>query len=72
MIDLKPALLSALADLPACADVSFAREEFSLPIIVIGDEDGRVCAQADGAPYLCVYTRALPGHLQADLRRCSR
>ena len=52
MIDLKPALLSAPADLPVCADVSFAREEFSLPIIVIGDEDGRVYAQADGAPYL--------------------
>ena len=29
-------------------------------------------AEIAGAPYLCVYTRALPGHLQADLRRCSR
>ena len=29
-------------------------------------------AEIAGAPSLCVYTRALPGHLQADLRRCSR
>lgn len=23
-------------------------------------------------PYVCVYTRCLKGHLQADLRRCAR
>ena len=23
-------------------------------------------------PYVCVRTRALPGHLQADLRRCAK
>jgi len=25
-----------------------------------------------GAPYVCVSVRALAGHLQADVRRCSR
>ena len=25
-----------------------------------------------GAPYLCVHTRRLTGHIQADLRRCAR
>ncbi|MBR1585047.1 MAG: hypothetical protein IJ662_05865 [Clostridia bacterium] len=25
-----------------------------------------------GAPYICVHTRPFPGHIQADLRRCSR
>ena len=25
-----------------------------------------------GAPYVCVYVRSLPGHIQADLRRCAR
>ena len=29
-------------------------------------------ATVEGAPYVCVHTRSLPGHLQADLRRCSR
>ena len=24
------------------------------------------------APYVCVAARALPGHIQADVRRCSR
>ena len=55
MIDLKPAMLSALADLPACTAVTFAHEEFPLPIIVIGDDAGAVYAQADGAPYLEEY-----------------
>ncbi|MBR4359127.1 MAG: hypothetical protein IKP32_00710 [Clostridia bacterium] len=26
----------------------------------------------DGAPYVCVLTRCLTGHVQADLRRCAR
>lgn len=25
-----------------------------------------------GAPYICVYTRVYPGHIQADVRRCAR
>ena len=29
-------------------------------------------AQVNGAPYICVSVRAFPGHVQADLRRCSR
>ena len=52
MTDLKPTLLSALSSLPACTAVAFAQEDFPLPIIVIGDESGRVTAQADSAPYL--------------------
>ncbi len=59
MIDLKPAMLSALSALPACTALAFAREDPSLPIIVIGDESGRVAAQADGEPYLEEYTAAV-------------
>lgn len=36
-------------------------------LIAVGDR-----VQVAGAPYVCVYLRALPGHLQADLRRCAR
>ena len=28
--------------------------------------------EISGAPYLCVSTRLLSGHLQADVRRCAR
>ena len=59
MTDLKPAMLSALADLPACTALAFAREEFPLPIIVIGDDAGAVYAQADGQPYLEEYQAAV-------------
>ena len=31
MIDLKPAMLSALSDLPACTALAFAHEEFPCP-----------------------------------------
>ena len=55
MTDLKPAMLSALAHLPACCALSFAREEMALPIIVIGDESSRVYARADGRDYLEEY-----------------
>ena len=56
---LKPAMLSALAALPACTRRAFALEEFPLPIIVIGDEAGAVYAQADGRPYLEEYVAAV-------------
>ena len=59
MIDLKPAMLTALAHLPACTALAFSHEEFPLPIIVIGDESGRVSAQADAAPYLEEYVAAV-------------
>lgn len=26
----------------------------------------------EDAPYVCVHTRVFPGHIQADVRRCSR
>ncbi|MBR1585724.1 MAG: hypothetical protein IJ662_09310 [Clostridia bacterium] len=52
MNDLKPAVLSALSSLPACAVLSFAREEQPLPIITVNDESVSVYAQADGLPYL--------------------
>ena len=26
----------------------------------------------NGAPYVCVFARFLPGHVQADVRRCAR
>lgn len=55
MIDLKPAMLEALAHLPACTACSFDREEKPLPIIVIGDESHRVFARADGLDYLDEY-----------------
>ena len=75
MIDLKPAMLSALSDLPACTALAFAHEEFPLPIIVIGDDAGRVAAQADSAPYLEEYTAqvniyaASPASLEALTRQ---
>ena len=25
-----------------------------------------------GTPYVCVHARSLPGHIQADVRRCAR
>ena len=59
MTDLKPALLTALSALPACAAVSFAREEIPLPVIVIADESGGVLAQADGTPVLEEYLFAV-------------
>lgn len=55
MTDMKPAMLSALAHLPACCALSFAEEEMALPIIVIGDELRRVHARADGQDYLEEY-----------------
>ena len=64
MIDLKPAMLSALSGLPACTALAFAREEFPLPIIVLGDEAGAVYAQADWKPYLEEYTAAV--HIYAS------
>lgn len=36
-------------------------------LILAGDP-----VQVSGAPYVCVRVRSLPGHVQADLRRCSR
>ena len=59
MTDVKPAMLAALSHLPACTALSFAREEKSLPIIVIGDESGRTFAQADGQEYLAEYVAAV-------------
>ncbi len=59
MIDLKPAMLSALSGVPACTAAAFAHEEFPLPIVVIGDEAGAVFAQADGEPYLDEYQAAV-------------
>ena len=29
-------------------------------------------AEIAGTPYICVHTRHLTGHIQADLRRCAR
>ena len=52
MTDLTNALLAALSSLPACTAVSFAREEKSLPIVTVSDENASVFAQADGLPYL--------------------
>ena len=53
MTDLNPTLLSALSSLPACTALAFAHEEFPLPIIVIGDEAGRVAAQAVSSKKSC-------------------
>lgn len=59
MIDLKPAMLSALAHLPACTTAVFPREEIPLPFITIADESGQVEAQADGEIYLEEYIAAV-------------
>jgi len=59
MTDLKPAMLSALAHLPACCALSFAKEEMALPIIVIGDEMNRVYARADGQDYQQEYVASV-------------
>lgn len=55
MKDLKPALLEALAHLPACTAISFAQQEMELPIVVIGDETSRSYARAEGHDYLEEY-----------------
>ncbi|MBQ9263738.1 MAG: hypothetical protein IJ189_05945 [Clostridia bacterium] len=52
MTDLKPTVLTALNALPACTALAFAREEQSLPIITVADENISIFAQADGTPYL--------------------
>ena len=52
MIDLKPAMLSALSALPACTAAAFAREEMPLPAITVSQEGGGVTARADGEAYL--------------------
>ena len=59
MTDLKPTLLSALANLPACTRAAFALEEPEMPIIVVGDYGGRVIAQADGCAYQEEYVVAV-------------
>ena len=59
MTDLKPALLTALAGLPACTRAAFAREEPEMPIIVVGDYGGRVIGQADGSAYQEEYVMAV-------------
>ena len=52
MTDLKAAVLSSLAHVPACTALSFAREEPPLPIITVAEESASVAAQADAMPYL--------------------
>ena len=59
MIDLKPFILQALKDVPACSKTVYVREEVSLPIITVGDESYRVLSQADGMPYLEEYVAAV-------------
>lgn len=58
MTDLKPAILLALASLPACTLEAYETGEDSLPLIVISDEERRVLARADGQDYLEEYTIA--------------
>lgn len=58
MIDLKPALLTALSALPACTREAYAAEDLPLPLIVISDSERRVAARADGQDYLEEYTAA--------------
>lgn len=55
MIDMKAAMLQALENLPACTAESYAREEMSLPIIVVQDAERAVLARVDGKPYLESY-----------------
>ena len=62
MIDLKPAVLQALAALPACTAAAFSREEVPLPVITVNQEDASVFAQADGAPYLEEYILSVCVH----------
>lgn len=62
MNNLKEAMLQALAQLPACTAVSFARKEMQLPILVIGEEENRVHAQADGREYLSEYIGAVDAY----------
>ena len=59
MTDLKPTLLSVLANLPACTRAAFALEEPEMPILVVGDYGGRVIAQADGCAYQEEYVVAV-------------
>lgn len=59
MIDLKPAMLNALASLPACTADVFAREEVALPVVTVGDESARVLEQAGGQAYLEEYVAAV-------------
>lgn len=55
MINMKQAMLSAMADLPACTAESFCREEKELPLVVVGDAERTVLARVDGKPYLEQY-----------------
>lgn len=55
MIDMKKAMLSAMAALPACTAESFEKEEKPLPIIVVQDAERSVLARVDGRPYLESY-----------------
>ena len=59
MTDLKAAMLEAVAHLPACVRLAFEKEEIALPVIVIGDEECRVFARADGRDYLDEYIAAV-------------
>ena len=59
MTDLKPALLDALKDVPAACATAFARQDPALPLIVAGDYQHRVLAQADGEPYQTEYIAAV-------------
>ena len=58
MIDLKPAMLTALSALPACTREAYAAEDLPLPLIVVSDSERRVAARADGQDYLEEYTAA--------------
>lgn len=58
MIDLKPALLTALSALPACTREAYAAEDLPLPLVVVSDADRHITARADGEDYLEEYTAA--------------
>ena len=51
-MDLEAAMLLALGSLPACSQSAFEKDELPLPLIVVSQENRRVLARADGAPYL--------------------
>ena len=59
MIDMKPFILQALKDVPACTKAVYAREEAPLPVITVADESCRVLSQADAMPYLEEYVAAV-------------
>lgn len=59
MTDLTAAILTALEDVPACSVRAFEKEEQSLPVIAVSDENVSVFARADGAPYLEEHTVSL-------------